>query len=144
MPGRNEIVPIAAAFILAALAAFLVTRPSKTDLPPPSVLAARSVPPVSPPHFRDHPAVLDAALFAPDRPRVPGVIDIAGTLEGYRLLGIAMKGHLVSAVIQGPGGAISRVAVGGRLDGWTMISADRSRLVFDQGKEQRVLLVNSN
>jgi len=144
IPRRNEIAPILAAAALAAVAVLQVQLPLTPELPQTSTLAPRRVPAVDTPPSRDYPSMLGAALFAPDRPRVPGILDIAGTLEGYRVLGIATAGHLVSAVVQGPGGTVTRVAMGRTLDGWLLIGADQSRMVFSRGKEQRVLLVNSN
>jgi Tfp pilus assembly protein PilP len=144
MPSRNELIPICGAAFLAILAVIQVLSPLSYNLPKLSQPVPRPPTPVDRPVARDYPSVLGAALFSPDRPSVPGVIDIAGTLEGYRLLGIAMAGRAVSAVVQGPGGAVSRIAVGATLDGWTLLGADRSRLVFIRGREQRVLLVNAN
>lgn len=128
---------------LAAAAVLQVALPPTPDLAQPSLLAPRRVPAVIEPRARNYPAMLAAAIFAPDRPRVPGVLDFAGSLAGYRVLGIAIAGNTVSAVVAGPSGTISRAAVGRRLDDWTLIGADATRLVFTRGKEQGVLLVNS-
>ncbi|HUO99065.1 MAG TPA: hypothetical protein VMU01_10375 [Rhizomicrobium sp.] len=117
-------------------------------LPIPSASAVAATPPLRAlpaaqrPAARDYPDVLKAALFAPDRPSVPGVADIAGTLEGYRLLGVATSGAQVSAVVAGPGGRIARVGIGQKLGAWTLASADQSRLIFTNAGEQRVLLVS--
>jgi len=141
-PRRSEAVPLMAAVALTALAVLQALLPVSPNSPNSSSLAPRRVPIAAAPMTKDYDAVLGAALFAPDRPQVPGVLDMSGTLDGYRALGVAIAGPLVSAVVQSHGGPISRIALGRALDGWTLAGATTSRLVFTRGNEQRVLLIS--
>jgi hypothetical protein len=82
-------------------------------------------------------------IFAPDRAPPPAEAETAGSLSGIEVLGTAIEGKsAAAALVRDSDGTISRVKIGGDIDGWKLVSIAPSELTFDRNGERRSLEVN--
>jgi hypothetical protein len=117
--------------------------PSSTDLPEASALAPRRAPEPVEPVAQNYPAVLGRPIFAPDRAPVLLQAQSAGNLAGYEVLGTAIAGTISAALVRDATGRIVRVKPDAILQGWRLVSIDRTQLVFDRDGERRSLTVSA-
>lgn len=117
--------------------------PSSTDLPENSALAPRRAQEPAEPVTQNYPATLARPIFAPDRAPVLLQAQSAGNLGGYEVLGTAIAGTTSAALVRDATGRIVRVKPDAILQGWRLVSIDRTQLVFDRDGERRSLTVSA-
>src|SRR5438552_609683 len=140
---RNpELLPAGAALLLFLIAGFQMTLSSSVELPDDSVPAPRRTldMPASAP--RSYVAILAHPLFAPDRAPVTLEAQPSGNLNGYEVLGTAIAGDVSTALLRDSMGRVIRVKPDETLQGWRVVSIDRTQLVFDRDGERRALAVD--
>jgi len=109
-------------------------------------LAARRPRPVTAPPIPEYAAILRAPLFAPDRH--PGESAAAlpsggGSLDGYAVLGAAVGPAIAMAVVSSPGGVPRTLRPGESLEGWRLLSVERSKVTFERNGVRRELIVGA-
>jgi hypothetical protein len=117
--------------------------PSSTDLPQTSALAPRRAPEPVEPVAQNYPATLARPIFAPDRAPILLQAQSAGNLAGYEVLGTAIAGTISAALVRDTTGRIVRVKPDAILQGWRLVSIDRTQLVFDRDGERRSLTISA-
>jgi hypothetical protein len=128
--------------VLVLAAGLQMAMPSSAALPEDSVLAPRRAPEPAEPVARNYPAVLASPLFAPDRAPVTLQAQTAGNLSGYDVIGTAVAGNVSTALVRDATGRIIRVKPDAILQGWRLVSIDRTQLIFDRDGEQRSLVID--
>ena len=142
---RNpELLPAAAALGLFLIAGFQLTLPSSVELPDDTVLAPRRVVDPPPPAAKSYASILAHPLFAPDRAPVTAETQPSGNLNGFEVLGTAIAGDVSAALVRDSTGRIIRLKPDETLQGWRVVSIDRTQLVFDRDGERRTLIVDMN
>jgi hypothetical protein len=89
---------------------------------------------------------LSAPIFTPDRR--PGVVEAGiaaavNPLDGYAVLGVAVGGSAATALVSTPGGAPRTVRPGETLEGWRLVSVERSKVTFDRDGARHSLVVGA-
>lgn len=116
------------------------------DEPPAGGLAPRHTRPVTIPSVPEYPAILSVPIFTPDRR--PGVVE-AGlpstveALDGYAVLGAAVGGSVATALISSPGGAPRTLRPGETLEGWSVVSVERTKVTFERNGARHSLIVGA-
>jgi hypothetical protein len=129
--------------LLLLAAGLQMAMPSTVHLPEDSPLAPRRAPEPALPAAQSHLAVLARPIFAPDRAPILLQAQTAGTLAGYDVLGTAIAGNVSTALVRDTTGQVVRVKPDAILQGWHLVSIDRSQLVFDRDGERRTLAVTA-
>jgi len=138
-----EIFPALATLTLLVAAGLQMTMPSTVDLPEDTVLAPRHPMPLAEPEARSFPSILARPIFAPDRAPVILQAQTAGNLAGFEVLGTAIAGSVSAALVRDAMGRILRVKPDAVLQGWRLVSIDRTQLTFDRDGEKRSLPVTA-
>jgi hypothetical protein len=138
-----ELLPIVAAVLLVVTAGLQIAMPSTVDLPEDSPLAARRAPEPGEPVAANYAAVLARPIFAPDRAPVILQAQTAGSLSGYDVVGTAVAGNIAAALVRDATGRIIRIKPDAILQGWRVVSIDRTQLTLDRDGERRVLAVTT-
>jgi hypothetical protein len=82
-------------------------------------------------------------IFAPDRAPPPAEADEAGNLSGVEVLGTAIAGNVSAALVRDSDGEFSRLKVGEAVDGWKLVSINKTELVFDRNGERHSLAISA-
>lgn len=128
--------------VLIAAAGLQIAVPRPTNLPQESELAPRRVHESAPPQAPDYPAVLTNPIFAPDRKPDASAVPVAGGMNGFTALGIAVASDTAAALVRGPAGTIQRLKPGDSiLGGWKLVQVETDRLTFEHNGERRVLTI---
>ena len=138
-----ELLPAFAAVLLLVTAGLQIAMPRSVDLPERSSAAARPAPEPAEPAARNYAAVLARPIFAPDRAPVILQAPTAGSLNGYEVLGTAVAGKVAAALVRDATGRVIRVKPDAMLQGWRVVSIDRTQLTLDRDGENRVLAVTA-
>jgi len=93
----------------------------------------------SPSPAADYPAVLAHPIFAPDRAPESGETAVAA--QDLTLLGVAVFGSSATALVKGADGTTQRVAAGGTIDGWHLVSIDGDHVTLERNGLKRSLLI---
>jgi hypothetical protein len=88
-------------------------------------------------------AVLQRPIFAPDRAPIVLQATATGNLNGIEVLGTAIAGSVSAALVRDNMGRIMRVKPDAILQGWRLVSIDRTQLLFDRGGERRTIAVTA-
>ncbi len=140
---RNpELLPAGAALLLFLIAGFQMTLSSSVELPDDTVSAPRRALETPAPAPKSYAAILAHPLFAPDRAPVTLEAQPSGNLNGYEVLGTAIAGDVSTALLRDSMGRVIRVKPDETLQGWRVVSIDRTQLVFDRDGERRALAVD--
>jgi hypothetical protein len=107
------------------------------------LVTARPAPEPAEPAARNYAAVLARPIFAPDRAPVILQAPTAGSLNGYEVLGTAVAGKVAAALVRDATGRVIRVKPDAMLQGWRVVSIDRTQLTLDRDGENRVLAVTA-
>jgi hypothetical protein len=129
--------------LLLLAAGLQMAMPSAANLPEDSPLAPRRAPEPVLPAPQSHLAVLARPIFAPDRAPILLQAQTAGTLSGYDVLGTAIAGNVSTALVRDTTGQVVRVKPDAILQGWRLVSIDRTQLIFDRDGERRTLAVTT-
>jgi hypothetical protein len=143
---RNpEVAPAVAAAALLLLVGLQFTLPSGASLPDgprPRAANAKIADPIRPAPAV-YAAIMAHPIFAPDRAPPPAEAETSGNLNGYEVLGTAIRGSTAAAaLLRNSAGQISRARIGAVVDGWKLVSIARQELIFDRNGERRSLTVN--
>jgi hypothetical protein len=138
-----ELLPALAIAALLIAAGLQVAAPSSPALPEDAVLAPRRAPEPSEPAARNYAAVLARPIFAPDRAPVLLQAQTAGSLSGFEVIGTAVAGPISAALVRDATGRILRVKPDALLQGWRVVSIDRTQMILDRDGERRSLTVTA-
>jgi len=127
--------------VLLLTAGLQVSMPSSAALPEDTVLAPRRAPEPAEPATRNYTAVLARPIFAPDRAPVLLQAQTAGSLNGYEIIGTAVAGPISAALVRDATGRTLRVKPDAVLQGWRVVSIDRTQMILDRDGERRALTV---
>ena len=119
-----------------------MTLSSSVELPDDTVSAPRHALETPAPAPKTYAAILAHPLFAPDRAPVTLEAQPSGNLNGYEVLGTAIAGDVSTALLRDSVGRVIRVKPDETLQGWRVVSIDRTQLVFDRDGERRALAVD--
>jgi hypothetical protein len=110
-----------------------------------SALAPRRPLAVVPPPVPEYAAILRAPIFAPDRKPGPSALAApgGGPLSGYAALGVAIDRSGATAVISGPQNSTRTVRTGESVEGWRLVSIERTRVTFERDGARQSLVVGS-
>ncbi|MBV9062636.1 MAG: hypothetical protein JOY77_06875, partial [Alphaproteobacteria bacterium] len=78
---------------------------------------------------------------APDRAPVILSAPSGGNLSGFEVIGTAIAGNVSAALIRNAVGQVIRVKPDSVVQGWRLVSIDRTQIVFDRDGERRTLTV---
>jgi hypothetical protein len=120
-----------------------VAMPSATSLPEDSALAPRRAAEPPMPIAREYPAILMRTVFAPDRAPTILQAQTAGNLSGYEVMGTAIARNVSTALVRDVTGRVMRIKPDETLQGWRLVSIDRTQLLFDRDGERRTLMVTA-
>ena len=141
-PRSPEFIPAMATAVLIAAAGAQLVLPLPTNLPQETELAPRRVHEATAPPAPDYPGVLQNPIFAPDRKPDASAVPVAGGMNGFIALGIAVAGENAAALVRGPGGTIQRLKPGDDImGGWKLVAVETDRLTFQRNNERRVLMI---
>lgn len=141
---RNpEVFPALAAVILLVAAGLQIAIPSSADLPQNTAPAPRRAAEPIGPTEREYPAILQRPIFAPDRAPVLLQAQASSNLSGYEVVGTAIAGPVSAALVRDTTGRVIRVKPDAILQGWRLVSIDRTQLLFDRDGERRALAVTA-
>jgi hypothetical protein len=117
--------------------------PLSTTLPETTRSAPKPAAEPAEPVSQNYAAVLQRPIFAPDR--APVVLQAAamGNLNGFEVLGTAIAGNVSAALVRDNSGRIMRVKPDAILQGWRLVSIDRTQLLFDRDGERRTIVVTA-
>ena len=87
--------------------------------------------------------MLARPIFAPDRAPVLLQAQSAGSLSGYEVIGTAVAGPISAALVRDATGRILRVKPDAVLQGWRVVSIDRTQMILDRDGERRSLAVTA-
>lgn len=138
-----EVFPALAAVVLLIAAGLQIVIPSSASLPEGTALAPRRAPEPLVSVAQNYPTVLERPIFAPDRAPVLLQAQATGNLSGYQVLGTAVAGTVSAALVRDATGRVIRVKPDAILQGWRLVSIDRTELVFDRDGERRSLAVSA-
>jgi hypothetical protein len=138
-----EVLPAVGTVVLLLAAGLQVSMPSSAALPEDNVLAPRRAPEPVEPATRNYPAALARPIFAPDRAPVLLQAQTAGSLNGYEIIGTAVAGPISAALVRDATGRILRVKPDAVLQGWRVVSIDRTQMILDREGERRSLTVTA-
>ena len=138
-----ELFPALAMVVLLIAAGLQIAMPSSASLPEGSPLAPRRAAEPAEPESQNYPGILQRPIFAPDRAPVLLQAQASGNLSGYEVLGTAIAGPVSAALIRDAMGRVIRVKPDAILQGWRLVSIDRTQLVFDRDGERRALAVSA-
>jgi hypothetical protein len=138
-----ELLPAIATVVLLMAAGVQAAAPSSAALPEDTVLAPRRAPEPAEPAARNYATVLARPIFAPDRAPVLLQAQTAGSLNGYEVVGTAVAGPISAALVRDATGRILRVKPDAVLQGWRVVSIDRTQMILDRDGERRSLNVTS-
>ncbi len=85
--------------------------------------------------------MLAKPIFAPDRKPDESAVPVAGGMDGFFALGIALAGDTATALVRGPGGTVQRLKPGEAINGWKLVAVSLDQLTFERNKERRVLTI---
>jgi hypothetical protein len=68
---------------------------------------------------------------------------MAGSLNGFEVIGTAVAGTVSAALVRGPMGRTIRVKPDAQLQGWRVVSIDRTQMILDRDGERRTLAVTA-
>jgi hypothetical protein len=140
---RNpELVPAGATLALLLIAGFQMTLPSSVDLPDDTAFVPKRAVETRASSPRSYAAILAHPLFAPDRAPVIVEAQPSGNLSGFEVLGTAIAKDVSTALVRDATGRILRLKPDETLQGWRVVSIDRTQLVFDRDGERRALAVD--
>ena len=126
------------------IAGLQIAMPSSAALPENTVVAPRAAPEPPEPAAGTYAAVLARPIFAPDRaPVLLQAQTAAGSLSGYQVIGTAVAGPISAALVRDAGGRIVRVKPDALLQGWRVVSIDRTQMILDREGERRSLTVTA-
>jgi len=145
---RPELWPAAATIVLLLLAGLQLSLPSSSvSLPETGAARAKAAAtaPADPPQPQeaDYSAILQAPIFAMDRAPVILAAQPSGNLQGYDVIGTAIAGTTATALIRDTTGRTVRIKPDGILQGWRLVSIERTQLTFDRDGEKRTLPVEA-
>ena len=126
---------------LVAAMVFQFVVPEPVDLPQVSDLAPRRAREVALAPTANYNDILAKPIFAPDRKPDASAVPVAGGMDGYSVLGVAIASDAATAVVKGPGSGFQRVKTGDVLDGWKLVEIEFTQLTFERGGERRVLML---
>ncbi|HEY1962975.1 MAG TPA: hypothetical protein VGG69_11190 [Rhizomicrobium sp.] len=129
--------------VLVVAAGLQMAIPSNASLPEDAALAPRRAPEPAQPGAREYPAILMRTVFAPDRAPTILQAQTAGNLSGYEVVGTAIAGHVSTALVRDVTGRVIRIKPDETLQGWRLVSIDRTQLLFDRDGERRTLMVTA-
>src|SRR5437764_4300136 len=138
-----ELLPAIGTVVLLIAAGLQVAVPSATALPEDTVLAPRRAPEPAEPAAQNYAAVLARPIFAPDRAPVLLQAQMAGSLSGFEVIGTAVAGPISAALVRDATGRILRVKPDALLQGWRVVSIDRTQMILDRDGERRSLTVTA-
>jgi hypothetical protein len=95
------------------------------------------------PSEANYPAILERPIFAPDRAPILLAAQSSGNLAGYNVVGTAIAGTTSTALVRDMTGRVIRVKPDATLQGWRLVSIERSQLIFDRDGERRSLPVEA-
>jgi hypothetical protein len=117
--------------------------PSSTSLPETTRSAPKPAAEPPEPVSQNYAAVLQRPIFAPDRAPVLLQAAATGNLSGFEVLGTAIAGTVSAALVRDNTGRIMRVKPDAVLQGWRLVSIDRTQLLFDRDGERRTIAVTA-
>jgi hypothetical protein len=117
--------------------------PSSVSLPQVAARTPQRIAETVAPIARAYPAVLARPIFAPDRAPVILSAPSGGNLNGFEVLGTAIAGNVSAALVRDAMGRVFRMKPDAILQGWRLVSIDRTQLVFDREGEKRTLAVSA-
>lgn len=125
-------------------AAVQLSLPSSTaQLPHVAAVRPQAMPDSPTPEDTDYDAILERPIFAPDRAPILLTAQTQGNLAGYNVLGTAIAGTVSTALVRDTTGRTIRIKPDSTLQGWRLVSIERTQLVFDRDGERRTLPVES-
>jgi hypothetical protein len=127
-----------AGFLLGGLV-FQLLAVDEPDLPeagPVAGAAARHVPVGDPEPAAGAQVILSRSLFAPAA--APGTKE-ASPLGGIVIAGSVRIGAQVFVIVQGPGTAVTRVTVGGRIGDWRLRAVRKADALLTRNEEQIIV-----
>lgn len=137
-----ELFPAITAVLLLVTAGVQVAIPSSAALPVNTVVAPRASPEAPEPVAGTYAAMLARPIFAPDRaPVLLQAQTAAGSLSGYQVIGTAVAGPISAALVRDAAGRVVRVKPDALLQGWRVVSIDRTQMILDREGERRSLTV---
>jgi len=137
-----ELMPAGAATVLLLLAAVQIAIPSSVKLPDDMAVVPKRSLETRAPISTSYAAVLAHPLFAPDRAPVTAEAQPFGNLNGFEVLGTAIAGNMSAALVRDATGRILRLKPDEVLQGWRVVSIDRTQITFDRDGERRSLAVD--
>ena len=129
--------------VLLIAAGLQIAMPSSASLPENAPLAPRRAAEPAEPVAQNYPGILQRPIFAPDRAPILLQAQASGNLSGYEVLGTAIAGPVSAALIRDAMGRVIRIKPDAILQGWRLVSIDRTQLVFDRDGERRALVVSA-
>lgn len=120
-----------------------MAMPAKVELPDGPVVVPRLPVQLATPEARTYPTILARPIFAPDRAPVILQAQSSGNLAGFEVLGTAIAGNVSAALVRDATGRILRVKPSDTLQGWRLVSIERTELTFDRDGERRTLAVTA-
>ena len=117
--------------------------PSSTSLPETTRSAPKPAAEPAEPVSQNYAAVLQRPIFAPDRAPVVLQAAATGNLNGFEVVGTAIAGNISAALVRDNTGRIMRVKPDAILQGWRLVSIDRTQLLFDRDGERRTIAVTA-
>ena len=129
--------------VLLLAAGLQISMPSSAALPEDTVVAPRRAPEPVEPTTRNYAAALARPIFAPDRAPVLLQAQTTGSLNGYEIIGTAVAGPISAALVRDATGRILRVKPDAVLQGWRVVSIDRTQMILDREGERRSLTVTA-
>lgn len=119
-----------------------MAMPSTVELPQVALTPAHPAP-LAERQARQYPAILARPIFAPDRAPVVMQAQSTGNLAGFEVLGTAIAGNVSAALVRDGTGRVIRIKPDAILQGWRLVSIDRTQLTFDRDGERRTLAVTA-
>jgi hypothetical protein len=137
------LLPAGVVVLLLITAGLQVTMPSSTSLPETTRSAPKPAAEPAEPVSQNYAAVLQRPIFAPDRAPIVLQAAATGNLNGLEVLGTAIAGNVSAALVRNNMGRIMRVKPDAVLQGWRLVSIDRTQLLFDRDGERRTIAVTA-
>jgi hypothetical protein len=124
-------------------AALQLSLSSSAQLPHVAAVRPQAMPDSPTPEDNDYAAILERPIFAPDRAPILLTAQTQGNLAGYNVLGTAIAGTVSTALVRDTTGRTIRIKPDATLQGWRLVSIERTELVFDRDGERRTLPVET-
>jgi hypothetical protein len=126
-----------------AAAALQLSLSSSAELPHVQAVRPQAMPDSPTPAEGDYSAILHAPIFAPDRAPILLTAQTSGNLAGFNVIGTAIAGPVSTALVRDTTGRTIRIKPDALLQGWRLVSIERTELVFDRDGERRTLPVEA-